>query len=151
MFLGKVSMKSSKKRRYCNTEGFFLKLFLSISILDSSQKWSGIPNAGSKLTGIPNAEGEGVTPSLLATLHCCSLETTRSGTVKPVNYNHSCEYLVSKLIFVDWWSLFCRLKLKPAITIMINLKSDGLFPQVFFCTGLTLLCTRIIMVYFGFL
>jgi len=40
-------------------EGFFLKLFLSISILDSSQKWSGIPDAGSKLTSIPDAEGEG--------------------------------------------------------------------------------------------
>ena len=45
---GKVSMVSSKERKYCNTNVFF-----SISILDSS----------SKLIGIPDAEGGGVTHS----------------------------------------------------------------------------------------
>ena len=46
-------MESYKKRK--KNRIIFLKLFLSISILDSSPKLNGIPDAGPKLTGIPGA------------------------------------------------------------------------------------------------
>ena len=55
---GKVSNEGFKERKYCNTEVIFLKPFLSISILNSSSKLSGIPDAG-LLSGIPDAEGGG--------------------------------------------------------------------------------------------
>ena len=54
MFVGKVSVESSKKRKYV----FFLNFF-SISILDSSPKLSDGTDVGPKLTGIPDAEGGG--------------------------------------------------------------------------------------------
>ena len=56
---------SSKERKYCNTKLFFSYTFLSINILDSSSKLNGILDTGPYLTGMPDADGEGVTSSTL--------------------------------------------------------------------------------------